>query len=61
MQNYVRNKMKFRKSLCDEEMQSYGRFYAQVQSKTWKRIYRKLKDNHFSSVCEEGEVPRTFR
>ena len=52
--------MQFRKRLCDEELQRYGRFCAQVQSKTWKRIYRKLKDNHFSSVCEEGEVPRTF-
>ena len=30
--------MQFRKISCDEGLQSYGRFYAQVQSKTRKRL-----------------------
>ena len=30
--------MQFRKRSCNEGLQSYGRFYAQVQSKTQKRI-----------------------
>ena len=37
-QNHVRNKMQFRKRLCNKGLQSYGRFCAQVQSKSRKRI-----------------------
>ena len=51
--------MRFRKRSCDEGLQSYGRFCAQMQSKTQKE--KRLNDFHFSSICEEGELPRMLR
>ena len=50
--------MQFRKRLCDEGLQSYGNFCAQVQSKTQKRIDKLMG---FLSICEEGESPHTLR
>ena len=55
MLNHVRNTMQFRKRLCNKGLQSYGRFCAQVQLKSRKKI-----EIHFSSICEEGESPRTL-
>ena len=50
--------MQFRKRSCVEGLQSYGHFCTQVQSNTEKD--RTLKDFCVSSVCEEGELPRTL-
>ena len=55
MQNYVRNTMQFRKSLYDEGLQSYGRFVPKHSQNMEKDS--KLKDFHFSSACEDGELP----
>ena len=52
--------MHFRKSLCDEGLQSYGAFLCPSAVKNMGKG-RKLKDFHFSSVCEEGEFPCTLR
>ena len=51
--------MHFRKRSCDEGLQSYGCFLGSSAAKTEKN--RKLKDFHFSSVCEEGESSCTLR
>ena len=59
MQNHVRNAMQFRKRSCDEGLQSYGHFLCPSAVKNMEKN-RKLKDFHFSSVCEEGESPCTL-
>ena len=48
--------MQFRKRSCNEGLDV---FVAKCSQNTEKD--RKLKDFHFSSVCEEGESPRTLQ
>ena len=60
MQNHMRNTMQFIKRLCDEGLRTYGRFCAQGQSKTQKRIENE-KIFTVLSVHEEGKSPCTLR
>ena len=53
--------MQFRKSSCDEGLKSYGLFVPKCSQKHDMAKDRKLKDFHFSSVCEESESPCTLR
>ena len=58
MQNHVRSTMQFRK---DREIKGYKllAFFCPGAVKSMEKG-RKLKDFHFSSVCEEGKSPCTL-
>ena len=54
--------MQFRKRLCDEGLQSYGHFCAQVQSKLRKSLNQALmkKANHLTRFNDLDHQNRNF-
>ena len=55
----MKKTMQFRKRSCDEGLQVMGILCPSAVKIMEKD--RKLKNIHFSSVCEEGESPHTLR
>ena len=58
MQNHMRNMMQFRKD-CAMKGCNVMAFLCPSAVKNTEKD-RKLKDFHFSSICEEGESPCTL-